>query len=724
MTEIVRMCLPWWCCLFFLGAAFLPLTRRLLPGFFDGGYLFAKAIGTAACAYAGWLLSSLGLAGFSAGLVYACAGFGLCCNLLLARAFPSRCAAPVKNQLAVLAGEELLFTALLALWWYVRSMQPDIHSLEKFMDYGFVASLLRTSHMPPADMWFAGETINYYYFGHYVCAFLAKASRCPGPVAYNLMIGTLFALTASLGFSLTANALFLLKRHSLKQCLAAGVVAGALLSCGGSLHTAIYAYLIPGAAQAGFIEAPAKAYYYPDATRYIGYNPPTEDKTIHEFPLYSFVVADLHAHVSNIPFVLTMLALLLASFVSGARQQEAGAQAFKKEFFCCLLPQAFFLSIFIMTNGWDVPIYLTLAMAVMAIRQYVSLGACPRALWQALLWLSVIVVVMVHFALPFLHHFKNFSSGLGLVHARSPLYQLAVLWGYQAAFAATLAACTACRAAGKKSAAVQSPAEQKALSGAVSLPDYFMLLLCLTAFCLIAAPEFIYVKDIYAPSHHRANTMFKLTYQAFILLSIATGYTAIRMLPVLSGHMLRRIWGMLLWFCIGLALLYPLKAVPGYYGSPVPSRCRGLDGLRFMDRDLPEDYLMLRWLEATVQGQPVIVEADGDSYTDSGIMAMATGLPAILGWKVHEWLWRGSLDAVTLRSHDIAAVYEGDNAASVIKILDKYRASYIIISKRERQKFKRLNEPLLLQLGAIVFHIRDTLIIKLPYDRSDTATKY
>ena len=718
------MCLPWWCCLFFLGAAFLPLTRRLLPGFFDGGYLFAKAIGTAACAYAGWLLSSLGLAGFSAGLVYACAGFGLCCNLLLARAFPSRCAAPVKNQLAVLAGEELLFTALLALWWYVRSMQPDIHSLEKFMDYGFVASLLRTSHMPPADMWFAGETINYYYFGHYVCAFLAKASRCPGPVAYNLMIGTLFALTASLGFSLTANALFLLKRHSLKQCLAAGVVAGALLSCGGSLHTAIYAYLIPGAAQAGFIEAPAKAYYYPDATRYIGYNPPTEDKTIHEFPLYSFVVADLHAHVSNIPFVLTMLALLLASFVSGARQQEAGAQAFKKEFFCCLLPQAFFLSIFIMTNGWDVPIYLALAMAVMAIRQYVSLGACPRALWQALLWLSVIVVVMVHFALPFLHHFKNFSSGLGLVHARSPLYQLAVLWGYQAAFAATLAACTACRAAGKKSAAVQSPAEQKALSGAVSLPDYFMLLLCLTAFCLIAAPEFICVKDIYAQSHHRANTMFKLTYQAFMLLSLATGYTAIRMLPVLSGHVLRRIWGLLLWVCIGLALLYPLKAVPGYYGIPVPSRCQGLDGLRFMDRDLPEDYLMLQWLEASVQGQPVIVEADGDSYTDCGIIAMATGLPTILGWTVHEWLWRGSFQAVNLRSQDIAAVYEGDNAASVKKILNKYRAAYIIISRRERQKFKKLNESLLLQQGAVVFHVRDSLVIKLQNDSSEEVTKF
>jgi uncharacterized membrane protein len=248
-----------------------------------------------------------------------------------------------------------------------------------------------------------------------------------------------------------------------------------------------------------------------------------------------------------------------------------------------------------------------------------------------------------------------------------------------------------------------------------------MLLLCLAAFCLIAAPEIVCVKDIYIPSFHRANTMFKLTYQAFIFLSIAAGYTAIRMLPLFSGHVLGRIWGMLLWACIGLALLYPLKAIPGYYGTPSPSRCRGLDGLKFLERESADDFLMLRWLEASVQGQPVIVEADGDSYTDSGITAMATGLPTILGWTVHEWLWRGSLQEVTPRARDIAAIYEGENAESVKKILVKYRAAYIIISRRERQKFKKLNESLLLQLGAVVFHVRDTLVIKLQYDSSEAT---
>ena len=39
--------------------------------------------------------------------------------------------------------------------------------------------------------------------------------------------------------------------------------------------------------------------------------PDTTDKTIHEFPYYSFLVADLHAHVINLAFVLLLIALLV-----------------------------------------------------------------------------------------------------------------------------------------------------------------------------------------------------------------------------------------------------------------------------------------------------------------------------------------------------------------------------------------------------------------------------
>ena len=47
--------------------------------------------------------------------------------------------------------------------------------------------------------------------------------------------------------------------------------------------------------------------------------------------------------------------------------------------------------------------------------------------------------------------------------------------------------------------------------------DLFVLLLIVLSTLLIIVPEFIHVKDIY-PAHYRANTMFKLVYQSFIML--------------------------------------------------------------------------------------------------------------------------------------------------------------------------------------------------------------
>ena len=54
-------------------------------------------------------------------------------------------------------------------------------------------------------------------------------------------------------------------------------------------------------------------YYYPNSTRYIGHNPEVPgDETIHEFPSYSSVLGDLHAHMVNIIFVLLVVGLALS----------------------------------------------------------------------------------------------------------------------------------------------------------------------------------------------------------------------------------------------------------------------------------------------------------------------------------------------------------------------------------------------------------------------------
>ena len=54
--------------------------------------------------------------------------------------------------------------------------------------------------------------------------------------------------------------------------------------------------------------------------------------------------------------------------------------------------------------------------------------------------------------------------------------------------------------------------------------DLFVITIGLCAFGLVLIPEILYIEDIYSGDYKRANTMFKLTYQAFIMFGISFGY--------------------------------------------------------------------------------------------------------------------------------------------------------------------------------------------------------
>lgn len=107
-----------------------------------------------------------------------------------------------------------------------------------------------------------------------------------------------------------------------KRCLpaVAGIIAGLSVSIAGNMHYVVYSKIIPWIQKLQGREV--DSYWFPDATRYIGYNPDVPDKTIHEFPCYSFVLGDLHAHVVNVMFVLFLVGLLYA-WMRSVRMREA-----------------------------------------------------------------------------------------------------------------------------------------------------------------------------------------------------------------------------------------------------------------------------------------------------------------------------------------------------------------------------------------------------------------
>jgi uncharacterized membrane protein len=632
----------------------------------------------------------------------------------------------VKNHYKVFIYEEVIFLCGLIVWSFIRGLQPDIYGLEKFMDYGFVNSILRTSSMPPRDMWFAGESINYYYFGHFICALLTKLTALKSSITYNLMIATLFSLTFSLVFSLAGNLIYLYGKQTVRKVIAGGLLAAFLVTCGGNLHTFIYAHLLPFAKSADLYQNEIKRYWYPDATRYIGYNPPTEDKTIHEFPCYSFVVSDLHGHVLNIPFVLSFVALLLAYFVTPVT--ETGKHSKRKGW--DTLPGlpllgAFMLAVFYMTSPWDLPIYLTIAGFVVLFKKLTRYHFNWKLLVTIVLQPLVIILLSMVMVLPFLLHFTPFTQGIGLVHARSPVYQLMVLWGYQLFFVVCFMLFVLFDSRKYYSREKSRDVGKNMCTTFSSLAptDLFVLILFLAAIGLIIIPEIIYVKDIYLPSFHRANTMFKLTYQSFIMFGIAIGYSAIRIFSRGGGGFLHQGVNTMLLIILALPMFYPFQAVRGYYRTPLPNRYKGLDGLLFLNRLYPGDFGAVKWLNENTHGQPVILEANGDSYTDYGRISMATGLPTVQGWFVHEWLWRGNADMISERVNEVATVYESDDLPATEAILAKYEIQYIIIGKLERDTFKHLKEDKLAALGRKVFDREGTKIIQFSRTRPGSLFK-
>lgn len=73
------------------------------------------------------------------------------------------------------------------------------------------------------------------------------------------------------------------------------------------------------------------------------------------------------------------------------------------------------------------------------------------------------------------------------------------------------------------------------------------------------------------------------------------------------------------------------------------SEYQGLDATTFLEQDFPQDASAIRWLKQNIKGSPVVLEANGDSYTGYERVSASTGLPTVLGWYVHEWLWRNNV---------------------------------------------------------------------------------
>jgi len=674
----LKFIILWWSIYFIVGTLAIPLILNLFKNFWDKGYIYSKTIGTLFITYVIYVLGIFKIIPFTSVSLFCLMVFFFGLDILYLNQNNNllEFKKTIRSHWKIFLLEEIIFLTILTSWSFVRGFAPDIEGLEKFMDWGFVNSALRGQFMPPLDMWFSGFPINYYYFGHLVAAVLTKLSNIDSAITYNLSIASVCALTFTSGFSLASNLIQTLsKKINYKNIIIGGLFSAILLTFGGNLHPLykISQNIIKDNGKLVLtkdtITKAASSYWYPDATRFIGFDPDVKDKTIHEFPIYSFVVADLHGHMNDIPLVILFLAILFSVYSINSKSVLNWK---------LILILSLCLSIAFMTNAWDFAVYGL----VFAVFSFFS-----RSFKYTVIHGILIIIFWYIFTLPFLLNFTSMAEGLRLSDMHSPFYQLFVLYGgfwlISLPFVLYLILTKF-----KKT----SPA------------DIFVFSLIVVATILIIIPEIGYIKDIYIFEHRRANTMFKLVYQAFILYSLISGYLLIKFR--------QNIFYKLLFILVFVShLIFPFFAIKSYYGL---TSYKGLWGLNFLKTTYPDNYEAINWLNKNISGQPVILEAVGDSYTTFNQVSIATGLPTVEGWIVHEWLWRGGYDKPSVRQADVQKIYESTDSSEVKTLLQKYSVQYIFVGDKEREKYPALNEKTFTDLGfKIVFESGLTKVYKL-----------
>ena len=722
----------WWLLAFLMGMVAMPVTGRLFAGFEDKGWMFSKVLAITVTGFLTWFLVTAKILPFTAatciGVSVVCAvGCGVLYHFQGKNGidcFPS-------GKVNLIYGEEILFFIFFLMWTYFAGFRPQAYGTEKFMDYGFMEAMMRSTTLPARDLWYSEGTINYYYGGQYFAVFLTKLTGSKVELTYNLMRTFVAAFAFVLPFSLVRQ----MSVDRLRDCgkkglaegifgksavnqvekvrgwrsfvpVAAGLTAGLAVSIAGNMHYVVYSKIIPWIQKLQGKEV--DSYWFPDATRYIGYNPDVPDKTIHEFPCYSFVLGDLHAHVVNVMFVLFLVGLLYA-WMRNVRMREAViGRPGRKEFWKkqLLMPHillaAVMIGMFRFTNYWDFLIYFVVTGGVILFANVVQFeGKVKRILAVTAAQAVEIVIIFYVVSLPFTLQFDSMFKGVGIAQYHSMIHQLSILWGLPVVLTVMLIGCIVWEKVKVRGGQKMSLYR---LMKAVSVPDLFVVVMGLCAIGLIAIPEFVYVRDIYENGNARANTMFKLTYQAYMLFGMTMGYGIFRMIVTAREKVFKVV------SVIGLVLLcwtfgYLGISVHSWFGDVWKvSDYKGLNATSFLENDFAEDVGGIQWLKENVKGSPVVLEANGDSYTGYERVSAMTGLPTLLGWYVHEWLWRDDTADLNQKSADVESIYTSSDVEYVKELVEKYGVSYIFVGSKEREKYEdRLNEETLNSIGTVVF---------------------
>ncbi|MEI6047179.1 MAG: DUF2298 domain-containing protein, partial [Chloroflexota bacterium] len=304
-----------------------PLTSLLFRWLPDRGFAFSLIAGLLLGAYAVWLGGSIGLPfnPLTTWLVSLAVFAGLNGWLFWRKegALRRQLWACFRSRLGLMLLEQAVFLFFFFLMILFRNYLPDIRGQgqEKFSDFAIYQGLLHSTTLPPPDLWLSGFTVNYYYFSYFIMAYLTHLTGIAPVVVHNLFLATIYGMTAVSSFGLGYS--MMRGRRAKRAAVVVGLLATLFICLSGNLDT-MRQLARPGERDLGLcngLVADNSQCFWWTPTRVIyeihpvinaqGVEEIISTETINEFPVFAFLLGDVHPHLVAFPFLVLALALAL-----------------------------------------------------------------------------------------------------------------------------------------------------------------------------------------------------------------------------------------------------------------------------------------------------------------------------------------------------------------------------------------------------------------------------
>lgn len=586
----------------------------------------------------------------------------------------------------------------------LRTYTPNIEGTEKPLEFVVINSLLNGSSFPPQDCWLAGETLNYYYFGQYIFSNVIKLTFINPSIAFNLINPTVLALVLIGSFEFI---------YELTKKIRWGLLAAFMTGLMGNLEpiTEVFKY--------GWN---LESFSWWASGHIIPYSFP-------EYPYWSYLHSDVHAHFLVHPFTILFLFLLISfirsnSFLITIEDFKTPEKLAKNILYCTLLGS------FMLINSWNYPCAIALTLAGLFIHCFQNLPKTGliknmlRIFPPCLFYIACSYIIY----LAFYAFYSSPIEGIGFVapEHRTTLNQLILLIG---TFLFPICIFIIINFFQSIIANKETRIRDKFLItlGLLILPcliylltksivilltliicQYFLIKLLrrnlntneaiiysvsFLIFSLILVCEFIYVNDMFSSAHERQNTVAKSYIQILLLLPIATSYIMYQLNSQINFNKYFRYFYLItittliilssVFLIIGTSVKNDnFKRIYGTYNWHIPT----LDGSYYIEEKYGSEYDGIQWLIKNATKDDIVLEAEGKPYSHFGRVASHSGIKSLLNWSGSLNVLRGKYFYLisTPRIECIKKIYTTLDKSELKQELNQNKISYIFVGSLEK----------------------------------------